>query len=216
MAKCTPDTLACIVAVAQALGARGGKLFLSDLFRSYDMQLRSHQDYVNGKKKAFSPPPGGSLHEAGRALDLELEALKIPLGEFWEIAKPLGMMPIIKEPRSGASESWHFDVRGSHQIVYDYYKAGKGTNFKSPYTAMAASAILAVGVQVDKFANRSGAYLQSCLVRLGYELGSIDGDVGPKTRQAMIKAGINQHAFADEAINEAEARLRERFPTEWA
>lgn len=215
MALCTADTMACIIAVAQALEARGGKLYLSDLFRSYDMQLQSHQDYVNGKKKAFSPAPGGSLHEAGRALDLDLAALKISLADFWELAKPFGMTPIIKEPKSGVSESWHFDVRGSHQIVYDYYKAGKGNNFKSPYTAMAASAILAIGVRVDKFANQQAAYLQSCLVRLGYELGSIDGAIGTKTRQALIHAGINQNDFTEAAIRAVEVRLKERFPTEW-
>jgi hypothetical protein len=39
------------------------------------MQLQSHLDWKTGKKSAFSPPPGGSLHEAGRALDLDLDSL---------------------------------------------------------------------------------------------------------------------------------------------
>src|SRR5215203_3414248 len=77
MAHCTPDMKAAIQKVGEELEARGGKLFLSDLFRSYDMQLQSHLDFVNGRKSAFSPHPGGSMHEAGRALDLDLEALRI-------------------------------------------------------------------------------------------------------------------------------------------
>jgi hypothetical protein len=76
MAQCTPDMEAAIRAVSADLEQRGGRLFLSDLFRSFDMQLQSHMDFVNGKKTAFSPPPGGSLHEAGRALDLDIENLK--------------------------------------------------------------------------------------------------------------------------------------------
>jgi len=36
---------------------------LSDLLRSYDMQLQAHLDYTSGKKSAFSPAPGGSMHE---------------------------------------------------------------------------------------------------------------------------------------------------------
>ena len=69
MAKCTPDTYNAIFNIATDLAKKGGKLILSDLFRSYDMQAQSHQDYVAGRKKAFSPPPGGSFHEAGRAFD---------------------------------------------------------------------------------------------------------------------------------------------------
>src|SRR5262245_42851212 len=130
MAQCTPDMEAAIGAIAAELEQKHGKLFLSDLFRSFDMQLQSHMDFVNGKKKAFSPPPGGSLHEAGRALDLDLDSLGMKLSDFWEIARPEGLLPIIDKPNSSLNESWHFDCRGSHQIVYEYYRDGKGTNLK--------------------------------------------------------------------------------------
>src|SRR5438045_3166741 len=72
MAKCSPDTKKAIYAIKADLIKEGGDLILSDLFRSYDMQLQSHKDYVMKKKKAFSPPPGGSMHEAGRAFDMDL------------------------------------------------------------------------------------------------------------------------------------------------
>ena len=58
--------------IRDELQAQGGKLELSDLFRSYDMQLQAHLDYTSGKKKAFSPPPGSSMHESGRAFDVDL------------------------------------------------------------------------------------------------------------------------------------------------
>ena len=79
MAKCTPDSKKAILAIKADLLKEGGDLILSDLFRSYDMQLQSHKDYVMKKKKAFSPPPGGSMHEGGRAFDMDLVAMKVTL-----------------------------------------------------------------------------------------------------------------------------------------
>jgi hypothetical protein len=175
MATCTPDTSVALSNVSQDVDAKGGKLFLSDLFRSYDMQLQSHLDFVNGKKKAFSPPPGGSLHEAGRAMDLDLDSLQMSLTDFWPIAAQHGFFPIISTPNSKLSEAWHFDRRGSHNLVYEYYSNGKGDNLK-PYQAMAAGAILAIGVRVDRFGNnQDAAAIQAGLIRLGNELGNIDG-----------------------------------------
>ena len=190
MAQCTPDTYTAVMNIAKDLAKKGGKLILSDLFRSYDMQMQSHLDFVSGKKRAFSPPPGGRFHEAGRAFDLDLDAMKIPLSDLWIIAAKYAVTPIIKQPKPNVSEAWHFDCRGSHQIVYEYYESGKGNNFK-PYTAAAASAILAIGVRVDTFGeNQQQAALQSCLIRLGKEIGNIDGHIGRKTQTALEESGI--------------------------
>src|SRR6266403_3033366 len=172
MAQCTPDTKKALTSIRDDLRSAGGDLVLSDLFRSYDMQKQSHLDFVNKKKTAFSPAPGGSLHEAGRACDLDLSSLKMKLSDFWVVAARHGMRPIIATPDSGKNEAWHFDCRGSHDLVYSYYKSGKGNNMK-PYEAMAASAIMAIGVKVDRFGqNQNAAALQSALIRLGFELGS--------------------------------------------
>ncbi len=190
MAQCTPDTQTAIFNIATDLASKGGKLILSDLFRSYDMQSQSHNDYVSGKKKAFSPPPGGSFHEAGRAFDIDLSSIKIALQDFWEVAASHGMLPIIAKPKAGASESWHFDCRGSHQLVYQYYADKKGTNFK-PYTAAAASGILSIGVPVNAFCtNQTQAAIQSCVIRLGKEIGNIDGQLGRKSQQALEDLGV--------------------------
>jgi D-alanyl-D-alanine dipeptidase len=190
MAKCTPDTYTAVFNVARDLAAAGGRLILSDMFRSHDMQAQSHQDFIAGRKTAFSPAPGGSFHEAGRAFDLDLGAIKIPLRKFWDIAAKYNVVPIIDSPDSSASEAWHFDCRGSHQVVYDYYKHGNGNNFK-PYTAAAASAILAIGVGVDAFgSNQQAAALQSCLIRLGKVIGNLDGIIGKKTKNALGELGL--------------------------
>jgi D-alanyl-D-alanine dipeptidase len=215
MARCTPDTKKAIMAIATDLAAAGGKLVLSDLFRSYDMQLQAHNDYVTKKKKAYSPPPGGSLHEAGRGMDIDLSKIKISLKDFWVIAAKYGFYPIIAEPNSKASEAWHFDCQGSHRIVYDYYKAGKGKNM-APYAAMAASGILAIGVKVDSFKTRQReAAIQAGLIRLGHDIGSLDGDIGPKTQAALKKAKITSGDPAS-VLESVESLLQKKFPGEFA
>lgn len=216
MALCTSDTYTAISNISAAVSEKGGKLILSDLFRSYDMQAQSHQDYISGRKKAFSPPPGGSFHEAGRAFDIDLDSIKIKLSEFWAIAAQFGVQPIIKEPKINVSEAWHFDCRGSHQIVYDYYCEGKGTNFK-PYTAAAASAILSIGVKVDIFrTNQIQAAMQSGIIRLGKEIGNIDGQIGRRTQNALEELGV---AFEIDnpakMLLEVENMVQQKFPSEF-
>jgi hypothetical protein len=214
MAQCTPDTQQALIAIGKAVEKKGGHLYLSDLFRSYEMQLQSHLDWKSGRKKAFSPPPGGSMHEAGRAFDLDLDNLKIKLADFWEIAEKFGVFPIIDKPKAGVSESWHFDCRGSHQKVYQYYAAKKGTNMK-PYTAMSASGILSIDVNVDAFGKKqSDAAIQAGLIRLGFELGNIDGDIGQKTRTALDKAKI-AWTTVDEVLLNVENQLKEMYPKEF-
>jgi hypothetical protein len=216
MAKCTPDTYNAIFKIAADLAKKGGKLILSDLFRSYEMQLQAHNDFVSKKKKAFSPAPVGSLHEAGRAFDLDLGAIKISLADFWVIAAKYGVIPIIKEPKSNASEAWHFDCRGSHQIVYQYYAAGKGSNFTA-YKAAAISGVLALGLHVDDFdGNQVQAAIQSCVIRLGKEIGSIDGLIGRKTQKAIEELGIafNLNNAADMLL-QLENMIQQKFPAEF-
>ncbi|HET6559630.1 MAG TPA: hypothetical protein VFG54_20060 [Prolixibacteraceae bacterium] len=216
MAKCTSDTYNAIFNIATDLALEGGRLILSDLFRSYDMQAQSHQDYISGRKKAFSPAPGGSFHEAGRGFDLDLSAIKVSLADFWIIASRYGVKPVISQPRSNQSEAWHFDCLGSHQIVYQYYSKKNGTNFK-PYGAAAASAILSIGVHVDAFGtNQKQAALQSGLIRLGKVIGNIDGQIGRKTHKALDEIGIDfDMDNLDRMLVQVEDLVQEKFPEEF-
>ncbi len=206
MARCTPDMLNALQGAAADVKTAGGELILSDLYRSYDMQLQAHLDYVTGKKEAFSPPPGGSMHEAGRAFDLDLSALKMKLADFWKIAAKHQLQPIIDTPSAGALEAWHFDCRGSHGLVYDYYAAGKGDNFAKPYTAMAASAIASTGVKVDALGGDPlTGFIQSGLIRLGQEIGDLDGRLGPKSRAGIAALKIDPDASAQSIAAEIAA-----------
>lgn len=157
------------------------------------------------------------MHEAGRAFDLDLGKIKsIGLKDFWDIAKAEGVVPIISKPDAKLSEAWHFECRGSHQLVYDYYAAGKGNNFARPATAMAASAIVSVGVPVDAFGgNNIAAFIQSGLVRLGHNIGNIDGGVGPKTRAGLKALSIDDSLPLEEIAEAMDKKLQAAFPGEY-
>ena len=78
------------------------------------------------------------------------------------------------------------------------------------YTAMSASGILSIGVKVDAFGkNQSDAAVQAGLIRLGFELGNIDGDIGQKTRDALEKAKISW-TNTDQVLLAVENQLKER------
>ena len=215
MARSTPDMKAALYALRGDLQARGGDLVLSDLFRSYDMQYQAYLDYATKKKTALSPPPGGSMHEAGRAFDIDLKSTRMSLPDFWQVAKARGLEPIIDTPDPKLAERWHFECRGSHQRVADYYRAGKGTNFDSPSHAMAASAIVAVGLPHDSFKDCADeAYLQSALIRLGHDVGNLDGTVGPRTMEALGTLGATASSAADR-VKAIDALLWREFPGEF-
>jgi len=211
MAQCTPDTAIAIQGVVNDLRVRGHNLLLSDLFRSYEMQRQANLDYVEGRKRAYSPPAGGSMHEAGRAMDIDLSSMGVSLREFWDIAKGHGFSPIIDAPIAGRSESWHFDCRGSHDAVYKYVHSGKAGASIPPYTQMARSGILAIGVKVDGLPDQAIGALQAALIRLGFEPGRIDGVMGDRTQGAMRDAGID----ADDFVGSATAAVKARFPGEY-
>jgi len=212
MAKATRDTATALARLVNDLATLEKTLRLSDLYRSYDMQKKAYQDYVTGKKSAYSPPPGGSLHEAGRAMDIDLDSIGMPLSRFWEIAGLRGFVPIIDAPISSRSEAWHFECRGSHAIVYRYVSSGRAGQQVSPYKQMARSAILATGQRVDDVADQRVGRLQSSLIRLGFDPGRIDGVMGDRTRGALLAAQLQDDAIAEQRLNE---RLREGFPDEF-
>jgi hypothetical protein len=212
MAQCTPDTKRAIEAVARDLASLGFGIRLSDLYRSKEMQAQSHADFVQGRKKAFSPAPGGSLHEAGRAMDIDLGSIGVPLSKFWEIAKAHGFSPIIDSPDPHRSESWHFDCHGSHQAIYEYVAAGKAGSMIAPYTQMAQSAILSIGIALDTIPDQNAAFLQAALIRLGFDPGRIDGVQGNRTLAALHAAGGDP---ADPVTWVSNA-LRAKFPGEYA
>jgi peptidoglycan hydrolase-like protein with peptidoglycan-binding domain len=81
----------------------------------------------------------------------------------------------------------------------------------APYTQMAQSAILAIGVKLDVIPAQDVAYLQAGLIRLGFDPGRIDGVQGNRTVKALGDAGAD---MGDPATWLSEA-LRAKFPGEY-
>ncbi len=86
----------------------------------------------------------------------------------------------------------------------------RGTSIP-PYTQMAHSAILAIGVRVDALPDQGVGYLQSALIRLGFDPGRIDGVMGERTLGAMRDAGVDP----DDPLGSLVLRLKEKFPLEF-
>lgn len=217
MAWCAPDLRDALLALDAEVARRGGALRLSDLFRSAEMQDRAHADWKSGRKRAFSPPAGQSLHEAGRAFDLDLAALRMPLSEFWRLAAPHGVVPIIETPCATSLEAWHFERPGSHARVRDYCAApGNAVRGAPARRVMVESALLALGLRVPRLGGcqREGL-VQTALIRLGASPGPVDGIVGRRTRAALEMFGLEWADPAD-TVRMLEHLLRARFPEEHA
>lgn len=198
--RATPDTATALLALHEAVTAAGGDLRITDLFRSVATQADARKKYetwvaagkpapgspgwdAKSMKNAFVAVPGRSWHNAGRAIDVHLAALRFPgipadkqLDKLWEIAKKIGWSPIIKAPDEKASEAWHFDYFGPWERV----KAKIGYE----QAAVAAAQDIANG-EVPAEERR----LQGGLHRAGYDVGGIDGIVGKTTYAGLTASG---------------------------
>jgi len=179
----------------------GGELKINALSRSWEKQqhlVDLHNADVEAHKldpskpiiHAYAAPPGGSYHQARRAIDISLGDLKFTglekkdwVSKLWSVYKPLGFTPIISSPDFGKSEAWHADYRGPWQHVRD--KMGNVTAAKC--------AILDVGNWNPKESPSKvrNMFIQAQLLRLGqYDIGDVDGIIGKKTQDAIRKLGI--------------------------
>ena len=80
---------------------------------------------------------------------------------------------------------------------------------------MAASAIIAAELKHDRFKGKEeAAYIQSGLVRLGREIGNIDGEIGPKTNGVLSSLGITGSTRAEQ-IQVLDALLQQKFSDEF-
>jgi len=194
-----PEAAPALLALHEAVTARGGDLRITECHRDVGVQKAARAKYdkwaAAGKPKpgtpgfdaatmkaAFVAAPGRSGHNAGRSIDIHLGMLNFPgtpadkqLDVFWELAKPIGWEPIIKNADEGASEAWHFDFVGD--------LAGVKARLGYEQWALCGAILVGHGDLVT-FA----AAIQALLSRAGYDLGKIDGLAGAKTNQALAQA----------------------------
>ncbi len=152
--------------------------YLSDAYRTREMQEKARNDYVAGRKKSYSPPPGESIHEAGRAMDIDVESLSIPLSRFWEISMFYGWRPIISVPDSNRLECWHFE--------YLAYWCGKPSDALPFRRCAVLEAYLENNVRALPERER-WFLLQGYLKLMGLYNLKIDGMPGSGTRGAIEK-----------------------------
>lgn len=183
------DVAAALLSLAQELPW----LRVTDLYREVATQVALRKRYDNwvahGKptgatydpktmKDAFVATPGKSMHNAGRAVDLNTEVMAKNLGKeyldsFWPIATKHGFSHIIAKPTEGASESWHYDCWGEWQRVKDHLGYEQG----------ALCAALDVG-QAGPFQS-DASLVQALLLRAGYDIGAVDGQLGKRSWHAI-------------------------------
>lgn len=165
------------------IAREGGTIFISDMFRSASDQARAHADYMSGRKSAYSPPPGGSMHEAARAIDIDTGHTGIGLARVKKIFKKHGIIGIAER----GSECWHHDWRGPDgQAAYD-----AGGSGMSKYRAMARHCIDAIGNIHGKTDSENHEAMTRDLqkkLNRAINAGLIeDGIMGDQTRMAVAK-----------------------------
>ncbi len=195
-----PEVAKALLNLHNAVTAAGGDFRVTELHRDVKVQQSARERYdvwvragkpkpgtpaFNSKtmKAAFVALPGRSFHNAGRAIDVHLGALKFPgvpadkqLDRLWEIARAAGWSPIIKSADEGASEAWHFDFYGELSGVL------KRLGYEQ--TALCGAILVGHSGDCQTFEHTTQALLQ----RAGFDIGKIDGDIGPKTRGALMTA----------------------------
>jgi hypothetical protein len=179
-----------------AVLAAGGDFRVTECHRDYATQAAARAKYdawvAAGKPKpgtaqfnprsmkaAFVATPGRSMHNAGRAIDIHVGLLNFPntpsdrqLDRFWDICRPLGWEPVIRQATEGASESWHFDWWGDLS----------GVRNRLGYEQAALCGAILVG---HGDLNSYAAKVQALLSRAGYDIGKIDGVAGRQTQNAL-------------------------------
>jgi len=194
-----PEMAPALKALSDAVAAAGGDLRITECHRDVAVQQAARTKYDNwvkaGKpspgsatwnaatmKNAFVALPGRSGHNAGRSIDVHLSELKFPgvpadkqLDKLWDLAIPLGWKPIIKTADEGAKEAWHFDFWGELTGVLN----------RLGYEQAALCGALLVGHgDLQGFP----AVTQALLCRAGFDIGKIDGALGPKSIAALCLA----------------------------
>lgn len=169
-----PDAADDFLALQQALGQR---LRVSDVFRSPESSLSAMQS------KAGVQPPGYSGHNFGFSIDVAvdavLKALNVTKPQLDEKLKAFGWYCHRKDGARGF-EDWH----------YNHF--GRGAKADPYLAACAASTTTAAGVEkriTDLYGpafTLDTTELQVLLKKLKLYGGDIDGDFGPRSREAVL------------------------------
>ena len=178
MAKLVKPAAQALQQVYKDIVAEGGHLFISDMFRSFAEQQKAHEDWKSGRKSAFSPPACNSVHESGRAMDIDAFDTVIGHKRVREILIKHGWVNIVQTLTG--DECWHYEFR---EEKWETFKQNNG------YEAMARGMKEEIGNVKDvakaEAKKDDVRLLQTALNKvMGTNL-EIDGIYGEGTRGAV-------------------------------
>jgi hypothetical protein len=155
----------------RAIRRRGGVLYITTLGRSYSDQQQAHEDNPGNAVR-----PGYSLHQARRAIDIDLARVGVTDEQLADAMTETGWTPISNEP-------WHWELLGPWAEIYAERGPGEAAmaacldqgNAYGWYDANTASGRARTDIRA----------LQAQCWRAGAPAGAIDGLDGPATQGAV-------------------------------
>lgn len=167
----TPDAANAFEAAQRALGQR---IRVSDVFRTAEQSLAARAE------KTGVQPPGFSLHNYGIAVDVDidsmLKALRMKKPAFDAAMQAHGWYCHRKDGARGP-EDWHFNFLGPDAARHlELSKRSTNTS--------AAGESMIIAIHGDDL-TLEPKETQEALQKLRLYHGDIDGDLGPRTREAL-------------------------------
>jgi len=169
-----PDAVPAFLAVEAGTGK---KLRCSDMFRSPEASLQAMMT------KSGVQPPGYSGHNFGFSIDVATDACLKSFGmtkqAFDEMMASYGWYCHRKDHQRG-SEDWHFNHFGTGDAAAPWL------------AACAKSVVTSAGVEAKMVATYGASFqlsnveLQTLLQKLKMYGGDLDGDIGPRSQQAIL------------------------------
>jgi hypothetical protein len=164
----SPEAAAAIL----TLEAEDGPLSYTDLWRSAELSLFARQE------KRGVQPPGFSAHNYGLAIDVDVDGtIKLRGWTYEELLRVLrkhGFYPHNQAARYGSFESWHFNA------LLDEAPRLLAAH---PAPGAAVEQLMRERFGVGWTLDARGT--QERLRRVGLYRGELDGDIGPRSKQAV-------------------------------
>jgi len=157
------------------------------------MQMQAHWDWKTGKKVAYSPPAGRSMHNAARSIDVDVKLIEESLNPtgyakkgfdlYWEIYRDLGFTGVRENAKYAcktATEAWHQDYLG----VFTALRKVQGYKIAAIVATMDAIGDNYPGYTHDQIRNYR---IQAYLLSFGLYKYTVDGIWGKGTEGALKK-----------------------------
>jgi len=174
MARLHPDAAAAFKAAEAGLGVR---IRVSDMFRTAEQSL------IARSQKAGVMPPGFSLHNYGIAIDIAtddvLKVTKLTKPALDKKMEEFGWFCHRKDGKRGM-EDWHFNFLGVGEAAAPFLKVAAG----STNTSAAGDAKI-MSLYKDAM-TLTPVEVQECLAHLKLYNGDLDGQIGPRSKEALM------------------------------